>query len=178
MGGELPRRAVGELGDDALATGDPGGAAQDRDADLLEAALDVGALGGRELEDPVVDGVRLGDGVGHLVTVVVLQTHAEARGRLEVGHVVGGRDEGLARHAVREDRRAAETVLLDDGDLRPELGRDEGRLVAAGAAADDDNGCLARDHGTIQPSPAPRPGRPPSRRPGSGSCAATTSLES
>ena len=75
--GSSLRRAIRELGDDALAACDPGRAAQHRDADLLEAALDVGALRGGELEDPAVDGVRLGDGVGDLVAVVVLQPHTE-----------------------------------------------------------------------------------------------------
>ena len=119
MRGELLRRPVRELGDHALAADDPGGAAQHGDADRLEAPLDIGALSGGELEDAVVDGVRLGDGVGHLVTVVVLQPHTEPRRGLEVGHVVGGRDEGLAGDAVGEDGRAAEAVLLDDRDRRP-----------------------------------------------------------
>ena len=41
-----------------------------------------------------------------------------SRRRREVGHQLGGGDQGLAGHAVGEHRRAAEPVGVDDGDLR------------------------------------------------------------
>ena len=57
----------------------------------------------------------------------------------QVGHQLRGGDQRLARHAVGEDRRAAHTVGVDDGDLGAELRGDVRRLVAAGAAADYDD---------------------------------------
>ena len=56
-----------------------------------------------------------------------------------LGHQLGGGDQGLARHAVGEHRGAADAVGVDDGDVGAELGGDERGLVAAGAAADDDD---------------------------------------
>ena len=96
-----------------------------------------------------------GDGVGDLVALVVLQAHPEVGGGLEVGHVVGGGDERLARHAVGEHGRTADAVPLDDGDRGPELGGDEGGLVATGAAPDDDDGRSRRDH-AHHPTTRPR----------------------
>lgn len=57
--------------------------------------------------------------------------------RIEGGHHLGRRDKGLRRHAVGEHRRPAQTVAVDDGHLRAELGGHEGRLVSAGSATDD-----------------------------------------
>ena len=79
VGGAAPRCAVGELGD-ARSSARPSRPVPRRTVhpDLLEAALDVGALRGREVEDAVVDGrAGLRDGVGDLVAVVVLQAHPE-----------------------------------------------------------------------------------------------------
>src|SRR4029078_1854116 len=55
----------------------------------------------------------------------------------EVGHQLGGGDQRLARHAVRQHGRAAEAVGVDDGHVPAELARDQRRLVAAGSATDD-----------------------------------------
>ena len=65
--------------------------------------------------------------------------HAELVGAGDVGHQLGGRDQRLAGHAVGEHRRAAQPVGVDDRDLGAELGGDQGGLVAARAAADDDD---------------------------------------
>ena len=62
---------------------------------------------------------------------------AEPGRPVQRGHHPRGRDEGLGRHAVGEHAGPAEAVPLDDGDLGAELGGDQGRLVAARAAADD-----------------------------------------
>ena len=56
----------------------------------------------------------------------------------------GGGDERLRRHAVVEDARTAHAVALDDGDVRPVLDRDEGRLVTGRATAHDHNSGHAR----------------------------------
>ena len=49
-------------------------------------------------------------------------------------------EHGLGRHAAAVEAGAAHLVLFDDRDLRAELGRADGRDIAAGAAADDQNG--------------------------------------
>ena len=49
-----------------------------------------------------------------------------------LGHQLGGRDQGLAGHAVGEHGRAAEPVGVDDGDLGAELGGDQRGLVPPG----------------------------------------------
>ena len=56
---------------------------------------------------------------------------------VEGGHHLGRGDESLRRHAVGEHRRPAQTVAVDDGHLRAELGGHQGRLVSAGSATDD-----------------------------------------
>ena len=65
------------------------------------------------------------------------EADAELRRARHLGHQLGGGDQGLAGHAVGEDGRAAQPVGVDDGDLGPELGRDQPRLVAPGPSADD-----------------------------------------
>ena len=65
--------------------------------------------------------------------------HAELVGAGDVGHQLRGGDQGLAGDAVGEDRGAAQPVGVHDGDLGAELGRDQRGLVAARAAADDDD---------------------------------------
>src|SRR5262249_26311502 len=69
---------------------------------------------------------------------------------------VGDRDQRLARHAVGQDAGSAQAVPVDDGHLGPELGGDQGRLVASRTAAEDDHPLTTRAHVTIQPAgPAP-----------------------
>ena len=101
-------------------------------AHLGEPRGDVPALCRREGEHPAVDLGELRHGIRDLVALGVLEVHAEVRRRLELAHVVRGRDEGLARHAVGEHGRTPEAVTLDDGDLGPEVGGDEGGLVPPG----------------------------------------------
>ena len=51
-----------------------------------------------------------------------------------------GCDEGLGRHAVEQDARAADAVAVDDGDagdLRAAGSGDKCRLISGGSAADD-----------------------------------------
>ena len=51
----------------------------------------------------------------------------------------GGRlEQRLGRDAAAMEARAADLVLVDEGDLQPELGGPEGRRVAAGARAEHD----------------------------------------
>ena len=82
-------------------------------------------------------------------------------GGLEVAHVVGGRDERLARHAVGEHRGAAEPVALDHRDLGAEVRGDQGGLVPTGPPTEDDDSARPRAHSPIQPLR----GRPSRRRP-------------
>src|SRR5699024_1077730 len=60
-------------------------------------------------------------------------------GAADVVHHLGGGDEGLRGHHIGEHGGAAAAVLLDEHDIGAELSRDECGLVAAGAAADDDD---------------------------------------
>ena len=75
--------------------------------------------------------------------VAVAQPDAERLAAGERGDRLARRDQRLRRHAVGEDAGAADAVPLDDDDLGAELGRDERRLVAAGAAAEDRDPCHA-----------------------------------
>src|SRR5690242_18394493 len=70
--------------------------------------------------------------------------HTELGATAQLDADARGGDERLRRHAVVEDTRAAHTVALDDGDVRPVLDRDEGRLVTGRATAHDHNSGHAR----------------------------------
>ena len=105
------------------------------------------------VEHAAVDLAELGDGIRDLVALGVLEVHAEVGGGLESTHVVGRRDERLARHAVGEHRSAAEPVALDHGDLGAEVGGDEGGLVPTGSSTEDDDSARPRAHAPIQPLP-------------------------
>ena len=80
-----------------------------------------------EVDDDLVRGVAL----------VVLEADAELRRPGQVGHQLGGGDQGLAGDAVGHHRRPAEAVAVDHGHLGAELGGHQRGLVAAGSAADD-----------------------------------------
>ena len=71
--------------------------------------------------------------------LTVGQLHSELGRALDIGHQLGGRDQGLARHAVGEHRRATDTVGVHERDLGAELRRHQARLVSARSAADDDD---------------------------------------
>ena len=90
----------------------------------------------------------LGDGVGDLVAVVVLQPHAEVRrpsAKSDMKSAVAMRVLlGTQSVSTAAPPRPSRSTTVTCG---AELGGDEGRLVAAGAAAEDDNRRLARDHG-------------------------------
>ena len=116
-------------------------------AHLGEPRGDVLALRRREGEHSAVDLGELRHGIRDLVALGVLEVHAEVRRRLELAHVVRGRDEGLARHAVGEHGRSPEAVALDDGDVGPEVGGDEGGLVPTRPTTEDDDPARPRAHG-------------------------------
>ncbi len=121
-------------------------------------------LGEREALDAAVHLAEVhADDAGGLLHVrgVVGDDDAQLLVRgVEGGHHLGRRDQGLGRHAVGEDRSPAETVAVDDGHLRAELGAHQGRLVAAGAAADDhDPGHEKSASRWVAPRPPCRPGR-------------------
>ena len=111
------------------------------------ALADVAALGARELHDPLV---HVGDVGGHaLVTgdVLTLEVHADALGRAEPVHEVGGGDEGLAGDAVGQHGGPSQPRPLGQDHLGPELRRGQGGLVATRAATDDDDGLPCCTHG-------------------------------
>ena len=68
------------------------------------------------------------------------------------GPGVRRRDQCLAGHAVGEDAGPAQPVAVDHGDVGAQLGRDQCRLVAPGAAAEDRHPLPSRAHRTIQPA--------------------------
>ena len=106
---------------------------QARDALGLEAAVDVRGLGLGELEDPAVDHLHVHlEGVG-------ARGDAELGGVLRQGHPLGGGDQRLGGHHVREDRGPAEPHALHDGHVRAELPSHEGGLVATRSPADHDD---------------------------------------
>ena len=118
----------------------PAGARDHLHPHPLEPALDVPGLGRREAQQTGVDLLQVHAEVVDLVAVhaAAAHVHPEVRGLGEAGHGVGGGDERLGGDDVRQHRRPAQALLLDDGHVRAEAGRDEGGLVAARTAADDD----------------------------------------
>ena len=91
---------------------------------------DVAGLGPGQVGDPLVQAGRVDGGQP-------AGGDAETRSPVEHRHRVGRLDEGLGGHAVGEHAGAAEPVGVDDGDVGTELGRDQGGLVTARAAAED-----------------------------------------
>ena len=81
-----------------------------RDVAGREPRGDVAGLCLRERQDAGVDRREVGSyGLGRLTP--------ELGRRADLGQQVGGGDEGLARHAVGQHRRATEAVTLDESDL-------------------------------------------------------------
>ena len=121
-------------------------AEDDLHALALEARPDVRGLRGRERLDArvhrsEVDAVpqlleRAADGAGQRRAV---EPDAQLGRAVRDGHPLGGRDERLGRDDVGQDGGATHAGGLDHGDVRPEPAADEGRLVASGPAADDDD---------------------------------------
>ena len=76
------------------------------------------------------------------------QLQADLLGVADLGHHLGGGDQGLGRHHVGQHGRAAEPSPFDERHLAAQLPGHKGRLVAAGAATDDHHvrhaGILAR----------------------------------
>lgn len=112
---------------------------EDRDADLLEAAGDIVALGASQVEHAVVDPRQVRAGRGHLIAFVVHQMHPEPGRRVDHRHIVRRRDEGLARDAIGQHRRTTEAVTLDEGHLGADMGSDQRRFIPSRATADDDD---------------------------------------
>ncbi len=150
VGLELVHPVVG-LGPHGGGRGEHGAPGEHPHTDLGQPGGDVVALRCGQVEHPGVDLVQVGHGIGDLVTLGVLEVHAELVGGLELAHVVGGGDERLAGHAVGEHRRATEPVALDHGDLGPEVRGDEGGLVPTGPSTEDDDSARPRAHVAIQP---------------------------
>ena len=98
----------------------------------VEPGPDVVGLRLREALDPGVD-----PGEVDARSVLVVELDAELAGTLDRRHQLGGRDQGLARHAVGEHRRPADALAVHDRHVGAQLGSDERRLVAAGSAAED-----------------------------------------
>src|SRR6202012_4702708 len=102
------------------------------DLDLLgrEPGRDVLGLGPRQVGDPVVQARRVDRGQA-------TGGNAEGVGAVQQRHRVRGLDERFGGDAVGEHARAPEAVGVYYGDVRAQLGRDQGRLVTARPAAQD-----------------------------------------
>ena len=121
--GWLTRTLLGTV--EPAAAGDPG------DLVLVDEGLEPGP---HPLDDLVAPG-------GHRRVVDGRLARQDDAVVLGVADAVGeGRrfEQGLGRDAAAMQARAADLVLVDEGDLEPELGGAERRRVAAGARAEHD----------------------------------------
>ena len=84
-----------------------------------------------------------------------MQPDAELGGLADLGHHLGGGDQGLRRDRPGEHRRPAEALVLDERDGAAELAGDERRLVAARSAADDHHPVHAPIVSGSRATPAP-----------------------
>src|SRR6185437_1333348 len=89
---------------------------------------DVVGLGRREGLDA---GVERGGVHAEARVLPVFQLQPEGCGAAQRGHGHRRLDERLGRHAVSQDAGTAETVGVNNGYVRPELGGDKSGLVAS-----------------------------------------------
>src|SRR5579859_2245980 len=110
-----------------------------RDAVVCQAIADVGGLLRGQRLDAVVHRAQ--------VDIDLLGHHADADLRRVPEHrdTVARRDQRLARDAVGQHARAADSLALDQRDVRAELHRDQRGLVAGRAATDNRNTRHAHD---------------------------------
>ena len=92
---------------------------------------DVLGLGERQVVHPGHDGRQVDLVAGHLQAHHPLEVHPEAGRRLQRVERLRRGQQGLGRHAVPQHAGAAQPLVADDRDLGPQLGRDQGGLVAA-----------------------------------------------
>ena len=109
---------------------------------------------------PLDDGVAPG---GHRRVVdgrLARQDQAVVLGVVDAVREVGRLEQRLRRDAAAMEARAADLVVVDEGDLEPELAGAEGRRVAAGARAEHDEIEVvggSDSHGIRVPRSATRP---------------------
>jgi len=96
---------------------------------LLQVLLYVARLGRRKRSHPVVDDIQC-----HID--LTREPDTERAGVEHLVHDIGDSDEGLARHAVRENRRTTQAVGVDQDNLGSELDCDQRSLVSAWSPAD------------------------------------------
>ncbi len=124
----------------ALGRQQPPGAAHDPHALLLEPAVHVLGLRDGEPAHPLVDPAEVdAQAAGRVRVAAAGEPHAQLVRAVDERHHLGGGDQGLGRDDVGEHGRAAEARPLDHGDVGAELRGHQRRLVAAGAAAHDDD---------------------------------------
>jgi hypothetical protein len=144
--------AVERLDDDGAGPVETSAPADHPDPLLPEPAGDVVALVVGELQHPGVHAGEVDGHGGHVPGVDGLrrgEVDAELAGAPDLGHQLGGRDQGLAGHAVGQDRRAADAVGVDQGDVGAELCGDERGFVPARPTAEDDDTIGGDGHGLI-----------------------------
>src|SRR5699024_9738155 len=123
---------------DAVRPVQPARPVDDPHAGLDQAGADVDGLGGGELAHAGVDRGEVDvQGVGGGGGAVVGVADAQLLGASHEVEHVGGGDQRLGGHHVRDHRGTADAALLDEHGLRAVPRRGQSGLVPAGAPADD-----------------------------------------
>jgi hypothetical protein len=104
--------------------------------DLL---ADVLGLGQGQVAHPGHDRRQVDLVPGHLQPGHPLEVHPEAGRRLQGVERLGRGQQGLGRDTVPQHAGPAQPLVVDHRDLGPEVGGDQGGLVAARPASDDDD---------------------------------------
>ena len=91
-----------------------------------------------EIEYSLVDRKQVDVYAGvHIPLINRAKPHPQVGRLADVGHHFGRGDQGLGGNAVGKDRRAAEAVGVDKGDLAAQLAGHQRCLVAARTSADN-----------------------------------------
>src|SRR5215218_2546872 len=104
--------------------------------DLL---ADVLGLGQGQVAHPPHDRRQVDLVAGHLLALHALEVDPEAGSRLQGVERLSRGQQGLGRHAVPEHAGPAQPLVVDDRDLGPQVGRDQGSFVPTRPPTNDDH---------------------------------------
>src|SRR4029450_2338979 len=145
-GGEQDGIALDPLGGaarpyhlDGVGVGDPALAQHHPDPVLQDPLADVLGLGHGQVAHPAHDRGQVDLVAGDLPALHALEVDAQAGRDLQGVEGLGRGQQGLARDTVPQDTGPAQPLVADDRDIGPEVGRDQGGLVAARPPSDDDD---------------------------------------